>query len=372
MGITLSAVIGLTPHDGMGSPDWAERSLLLCVLMAASALCMLIYQRNATPPSWLHWLFPPIDVGALLLMAMATEGASSPVSVLYFLTVASNGLMLRQGPLLFTALNVSGAMLALNSVDPNPLARGEIGLFLVAVWLTTLTTAGIITSSRRLTAEALSQQEARNEVLRTFGQHVSPQVVDALLAQGESTRTTVRHVSVMFLDIRGFTSFSESRPPEEVVALLNNLFAFMIEEVNRNEGIINKFLGDGFMAIFGAPISSGTDARNSVAAARDILRRLHEGIAAGTLPPIRIGIGIHTGEAVTGSVGSEHRKEYTLIGDVVNVASRVEGMSKELGAQLLVTREVWALLEPSTEAVAVHEGVTIRGRTETQTLYQLA
>ena len=109
-----------------------------------------------------------------------------------------------------------------------------------------------------------------------------------------------------------------------------------------------------------------------MAAAQAILRRLQERIDAGTLPPIRLGIGIHTGPAVTGSVGSEHRKEYTLIGDVVNVASRVESMCKELNCQLLVTAPVWELLAPGTASLQVHQDVPVRGRQETVTVIQLA
>jgi adenylate cyclase len=374
MGIALAGLIlASAPAEADAvARAWAERGLWLCLGMSGSALAILTYLRIGEPPRWLAFLPPPIDVGAVMLMALALGGASSPVTVLFFLILGVNGLMLRHGPMLFTAFCVSAAHLALDRLDTSPLPRFEWGLYLLAYWLTALTTAGIIRTSQVLTKEALDHQEARNNVLRTFGQHVSPQVVDALLAQGESTKTMVRHVSVMFLDIRGFTTLSESRPPQEVVTLLNDLFSFMIEEVNRHEGIINKFLGDGFMAVFGAPISSGEDARNSVAAAQAILRRLQERIDAGTLPPIRLGIGIHTGPAVTGSVGSEHRKEYTLIGDVVNVASRVESMCKELNSQLLVTATVWELLPPGTASVQVHQDVAVRGRQETVTVIQLA
>lgn len=371
-GVSLSALILANPGVGGDALAWRERGLWLSLAMATSALVMLIYLRRARPPAWLHWLFPPIDAGAVLLLALGVgQGAIATASFL-FLVVASNGLLLRQGPLLFSCLCASFAWLALATLSRPPMPRLDLGFFLISTWLLALLTAGVIRAGQRLMAEALAQQEARNQVLRTFGQHVSPQVVDALLAQGEATRSAVRHVSVMFLDIRGFTTFSEARPPEEVVALLNDLFAFMIEEVNRHEGIINKFLGDGFMAVFGAPISSGADARNSVAAARAILAQLERRIADGRLPPVRLGIGIHTGPAVTGSVGSEDRKEYTLIGDVVNVASRVEGLSKELGAQLLVTEPVWVQLQGEVEALERHEGVAIRGRSEGQTLYRLA
>lgn len=367
VGIALGALVLIT---GELDPVWRDRALYGAGGMAASALMMLIYLRNARPLVWLAWILPLIDVAAVMSLALATGGAHSPATLLFFVIIAVNGLALRDGPLLATVVYVSIASVTMDRLGA-PLDDLGRGLTLVAYWLTALTTARIIRSTRGLTVESLEHQASRNSILRTFGQHVSPQVVDALLAQGESVQSSVRHVSVLFLDIRGFTTLSETRPPEQVVALLNDLFGFMIEEINRHEGIINKFLGDGFMAVFGAPISSGEDARNSVAAARAILARLDAGIQAGRLPPLRIGIGIHAGPAVTGSVGSEDRKEYTLIGDVVNVASRVEGMTKELGCALLVTDVVWAAQPAGARAQRVHEGVVLRGRQEAMALVEL-
>src|SRR5215475_14343319 len=123
----------------------------------------------------------------------------------------------------------------------------------------------------------------------------------------------------MFLDIRNFTGFAEKRSPEEVVEYLESLFEFMIEIVNRHNGIINKFLGDGFMAVFGAPLSDGKDCENAVRSAKEILERVKEETDRGAILPTQVGIGLHAGKAVTGSIGSAVRKEYTVIGDVVNL-----------------------------------------------------
>jgi adenylate cyclase len=183
--------------------------------------------------------------------------------------------------------------------------------------------------------------EERNEVVNTFGQHVSPAVVDKLLERGAGLRSEKRNVCVMFLDIRNFTAFAEHRHPEEVVEYLESLFDFMIEIVNRHHGIINKFLGDGFMAVFGAPLSEGRDCANAVEAALEILARVDEEVAVGRVLPTRVGIGLHAGEAVTGSIGSKLRQEYTVIGDVVNLAARIEQLNKQIGSQLLVSEVVW-------------------------------
>ncbi len=193
--------------------------------------------------------------------------------------------------------------------------------------------------------------EERNRVMSMFGQHVSPAVVDKLLSQGVELGGEIRHVCLMFLDVRDFTAFAEGRSPVEVVDYLNSLLEFMIESINRYSGIVNKFLGDGFMAVFGAPISAdGRDSQNAVAAAREIIARVDELNTSGQIPPTRVGIGLHAGEAVTGNVGSALRREYTISGDVVNLASRIEQLNKQFQSRLLVSQ-------------AVHKALGERGRT---------
>ncbi len=371
LGVLLGLLVLVDGQDPLLSA-WRDRGLWASLAMSSSALVFLIYLRRGTPPRWLAYLPPPIDVAVLTSVAMALGGPSSAATGLFLVVIGLNGLMLRQGPLLFTTACVTAAILALDAIALHPPGALEQALQLLACWLAALTTAGVIEAGRHLTAEALRHQDERNSVLRTFGQHVSPQVVDALLRQGDALQSTLRHVSVMFLDIRGFTTMSESRAPGQVVDLLNELFGFMIDEVNTHEGIINKFLGDGFMAVFGAPISSGQDARNAVAAARAILDRLGQEIDRGRLPPLRIGIGVHHGEVVTGSVGSRQRKEYTLVGDVVNVASRVESLNKLFDSQILVTDTVFAQLHDPPDPVAVHSQVPLKGRKDTVTVVQIA
>ena len=215
--------------------------------------------------------------------------------------------------------------------------------------------------------------EERNNIVNTFGQHVSPVVVDKLLERGAGVRSEKKQVCVMFLDIRNFTSFAEKRHPEEVVEYLESLFEFMIEIVNQHHGIVNKFLGDGFMAVFGAPLSDGRDCANAVGAAREILSRVEEEVAGGNVLPTRVRIGIHAGEAVTGNIGSSVRKEYTVIGDVVNTASRIEQLNKEFGSQLLISEAVWeAARDDVPDGVLPMGHVAVRGREEPIKIYRVA
>jgi adenylate cyclase len=224
---------------------------------------------------------------------------------------------------------------------------------------------------RRRFMSAFRALEERNRVLDVFGQHVSPTVAEKLLAQKRDS-SEMRYVCIMFLDIRGFTAFAEQRPPAEVVRYLNQLFTFMIEIVNAHHGFINKFLGDGFMAVFGAPISDGNDARNAVDASLEILAMARKLVAAGSLPPTHLGIGLHAGKAITGNVGSALRKEYTIIGDVVNVASRIEALNKQFGSHLLVSGEVRGFLDSTAPPAKPRGPVTVKGRSAPVEVYQLA
>jgi adenylate cyclase len=233
--------------------------------------------------------------------------------------------------------------------------------------------AGIVTVQiKKRILSSFEMIEERNRISRTFGEYVSPTVVDTLLDLKPDLRSESKNVCVMFLDIRDFTSFAEKRPPEEVVSYLESLFEFMVEIVNRHNGIINKFLGDGFMAVFGAPISDGHDCANAVRAAQEILSRTSEEEKRGTILSTRVGIGLHAGEAVTGSIGSALRKEYTVIGDVVNLAARIEKMNKQFGSQLLISETVsraasYVIDEPLSKGT-----VQVRGREEGIKIYQLA
>ena len=215
--------------------------------------------------------------------------------------------------------------------------------------------------------------EERNQIVHMFGEHVSPAVVEQLLAPDGNVRSEKKNVCVMFLDIRNFTAFAEKKSPEEVVNYLETLFEFMVEIVNRHHGIINKFLGDGFMAVFGAPVSSGNDTLNAVNAAQEIITELNRRVAADALPATKVGIGLHAGDTVTGSIGSALRREYTVIGDVVNLASRIEKLNKEFASELLVSETVRNAISPDQKQTLIPKGhVQIRGREVPIGIYQLA
>lgn len=221
---------------------------------------------------------------------------------------------------------------------------------------------------RQITA-SIQQVEDRNRIINLFGQHVSPAVVEKLLHQEVDSGGEVRHVCVMFLDIRNFTPFAETRDPDEVMRYLNTLFAAMIDTVNLHRGIVNKFLGDGFMAVFGAPIDDGDNCRHAVDASLEILKLLENMNNSGEIPATRIGIGIHAGQAVTGNLGSHSRKEYAIIGAVVNTAARIEKLNKQFGSSLLISEVV----QQACEVDAADLGpVPIHGQQQPLRLFKLA
>ena len=231
--------------------------------------------------------------------------------------------------------------------------------------------AGVVAQSLRWQFEnSVAAAAARDRVTNLFGQHVSPAVVDQLLATQADPPSEMRTVCVMFLDIRGFTAMTRTRPAGATVALLNDFFAEMVAIVDRHNGIINKFLGDGFLALFGAPLADPVAAANALTAGQDMLKAVDEWNRARPDQALRIGIGVHIGDAVTGTVGSPQRKEYTVIGDTVNLAARLEQLTKETGSRLLVSD---AMREVAMAGGATDLGpIAIRGYDEAVRVWKLA
>ena len=223
---------------------------------------------------------------------------------------------------------------------------------------------------RRQFEASILAATARDRITNLFGQHVSPQVVERLLAAGAGATSETREVAVMFVDIRNFTSAARARTPQKVVARLDDAFAVLVEILDRHGGIVNKFLGDGFLALFGAPIADPDAAARAVAAAQEMLAGMAQH-NDGHEWKLRIGIGIHIGAVVAGNVGSSRRKEYTVIGDTVNFAARLESLNKEFDSQLLISSAVRdALGEAGSDAVSLGE-VAIKGYDRPMAVWRL-
>ena len=198
------------------------------------------------------------------------------------------------------------------------------------------------------------------------------QVAERMLAIGpEALAPVQREVTVLFSDIRGFTALSESLPPRDVLALLDEYFGRMGQIVKGHDGVVGKFLGDGLLAFWNVPDRDPDHAAKAVRAALDMQRavtELNRARADDGQPPLRVGIGVHTGPVAAGMLGGAEQAEYTVIGDAVNVASRVEGLTKSLGADVLVTEPTWTLCADrfTGRRLAAEE---IRGRREPVVLF---
>lgn len=216
----------------------------------------------------------------------------------------------------------------------------------------------------RAAFDSLRQFKEKRFLKQAFGGHVSPVVMTEILAGNVHLGTGKRlRVCVLFADIRGFTTRSEQSTPEAIIELLNGYFALMTEVIHKHGGVVDKFIGDGLMAFFGAPQSLEHPERKSLEAAHEMLIRLHhhnQSLSKQGIEPITIGIGIHAGEVILGYIGSEARHEYTAIGDTVNSASRLEGMTKELGYPIVLSSAVADGLQGSAELVDLGE-CAVRG-----------
>jgi len=315
---------------------------------------------------------------------LGLEAVFTPTIFLYFVFIALSSLRLIVGLSVFTGFVASAEYLGLAFYLMNTynlsgnaclgdvayssgfhLSRGFILLF-----------AGIITGfvsyqiKKRLVT-SLQTMDERNSVVTIFGEHVSPEVVDRLMEKGGDIGSESRYVCTLFLDIRNFTGYCENRNSHEIIDFLNYIFDFLVEVINRNHGIVNKFLGDGFMAVFGAPFSEGNDCENAVRASIEMIDMLEKESAAGIIPPTRIGIGLHAGDVVTGNVGSSRRKEYTIIGDVVNIASRIEQLNKRFSSSLLVSHEVWSKISGMKVDAEDLGSIEIRGHQHPVNIFRI-
>ncbi len=210
-----------------------------------------------------------------------------------------------------------------------------------------------------------SQLEIAEKKIKTLlNQQVSGAVATALLKEEISNKIEQRFVCVMFLDIRDFTPFVETKKPEEIIQYQNDVFGFMIDTVEKHHGVINQLLGDGFMATFGAPISHDNDCQNAVNAAKEIVHKLETRISSNEIPPTKVGIGLHAGNVVTGNVGTEERKQYSITGNTVISAARIEQLTKELQTPILISKEVVEHLPDFHLNGIEFKKVSIKGRNE--------
>lgn len=227
---------------------------------------------------------------------------------------------------------------------------------------------GVLTNSFVEMASGLAERERMKE---TFGKFVNEQVAEMAL-KGEIKLGGERtQVAIFFSDIRSFTAISESMEPEQVVEFLNEYMTAMVECVEVTNGVVDKYIGDAIMAVWGTPISHGNDTENAINGSlmmREALIKFNEGRGGPGKPIIRIGCGINTGMVLAGQIGSSSRMEYTVIGDAVNLASRVETLNKPFGTDILISSDSYEFVK-DIFAVEPMKKIKVKGKTEPQQIY---
>jgi adenylate cyclase len=217
--------------------------------------------------------------------------------------------------------------------------------------------------------------EREREWRRTMSRYISNEIIDRLMEEsGGTLGGTAQPATTLFSDIRGFTTLSEQLGPAGTVSMLNEYFSYMEDVLTNRSGIIDKYVGDAIMAVFGLPTAGENDAQSAVTAAIEMLQVLdllnrRRAEASGAMP-IRIGVGLATGTVIAGNIGSPKRMDFTVIGDAVNLASRIESMTKQYGADILICEQTLKRLtsSPRTRRIDV---VRVRGQTRPTALFEI-
>ncbi len=295
----------------------------------------------------------------------------SPVIYIYFVFITLSTLRLKFWLSFFCGLlsassYISFAVFLYDHFNTNDIAVSFI-MFLCGV------ASGLV--ARQINngiSNSMKESEKRRRVEGLFGQQISVEVAEKMLENNGKLESKKTNIAVMFIDIRNFSSFASNRTPEEIVQYQNSFFAIVINTVAEYNGIVHQFLGDGCMVTFGAPIMQDNPSANAVAAAIELKQQLHTEFKKGNIPQTTVGIGIHYGDAVTGNIGTETRQQYSVTGNVVIIAARLEQLNKQLNTEILITEEVFE--RAGLQAGLSHhaETISVKGFEKPVTIFKLA
>jgi len=342
----------------LGALDSREAAMVPLGGFALITLAGLVTARRSLFLPWIPWLLASLDVMLLIhcLVMLAMDAGQplrlaldTPVASLIFVFLAAAAVRHRPLLILYTGGLFVVLWIAILSVTPlvgigswtSATFTAALGR-LAIVGLVTFALAIAVTRARRTLTVSLVEARLRANLSRYF----SPQLVDEIAnASGAARSFRPQNAAILFADLRGFTSLAEKMPADRVADFLNDYRRRISEPIVENHGTIDKFIGDGVMAIFGVPEPRADDARNAVLGGLAVVAAIEtwsaERLAEG-LPALRIGVGIHYGDVIAGPLGDEQRLEYTAIGDTVNTAARIERLTADLGESLLVSADVLA------------------------------
>jgi adenylate cyclase len=267
---------------------------------------------------------------------------------------------------------------------------GIVGITAIAIWLAagfaTLSVGVVIPTVAGATSAALTyvvitvikltfEQRQTARIRATFGRYVSPQILQYILANPDKVHLggERRDLTILFSDIRGFTTISEGSEPEQVVEMLNEYLTRMVEILLAHGGTLDKFIGDAVMGFWNAPTADPEHARHAVACALEMIEetaRIRERWEKEGKASIRIGIGVNTGDAVVGNIGAEKVFSYTVIGDAVNLASRLEGKNKDYGTEIIISEFTKARIGEEFELVYLDD-VKVKGKEKAVRIFEV-
>jgi adenylate cyclase len=337
-------------------------------------LSVLVRARQKPPSRWEGWFRTILEVSAPTLIVFV-QAQSNPESALlntpmlvFMLGIFTSVLRMRPWLALFAGFLAGAEWLSMYIILGGiEMESPHLSPVIAVQHAVSMAFAGLLamqlaSSIYRLCKHVSSATIERENVRRAFGAYVAEPVVERVLSGELVLRTERRPISVLFVDIRGFTTFAQMNDPDTILEKLNLALDSFAVEVEKRGGIVNKFLGDGLMAIFGAPVVDEHHARNAYETGIAMVIAAQRLVQDGSYPELRIGVGVHCGEVVVGDIGGRGHREYTAIGDVVNVAARIEAMTKTLNVEMLVSEAVRSSAQVDNIDQSF-EGVTLRGRT---------
>lgn len=358
--------------------------LIACYFFLVHKVINQYLNHKKTLPILIRYFNAFIEVSIPTLLIIIMMHYRIPLYILlmppllaYYVFIVLSALTLSERICLFSGIVAAIEYLSLSYYVLNYTDTSRIDPFLTAWYafasrgmlllIGGLVTAFITSRIKRQLFASYNAQKERERIESIFGQHVSPEVASRLLSKNANASEYLP-ACVMFLDVRNFTHFSEQNKPPVVVNYLNNFFEYAVEIIHSNKGIINKFLGDGFMAVFGAPISSGNDVANAVQAALAIIKCSEEE-KKNNIFGLKLGIGLHFGYVIAGTIGTKRRLEYTVVGDAVNVTAHIEQLNKTYNSSILISEDAFKKL-PETKAELIGS-VALKHREKPMKIYRL-